>query len=159
MAEDLERVGKLRADSRYHVEVYWDEGMGRITVMGQRGTHLFPEKTRKVYVYPISRLESLLGKTLDSKVQKAKSKMQRRCDKLNTSLDMDQRSQKRFERLYTNDADMPDTDERAKVGDMMYVTDEGWSGEIIGITDLLGPDGGRMLTVRGPNKTLAIINE
>lgn len=103
MAEDLERVGKLRADSRYHVEVYWDEGMGRITVMGQRGTHPFPEKTRKVYVYPISRLESLLGKTLDSKVQKAKSKMQRRCDKLNTFLDMDQQAQREFERSYSVD--------------------------------------------------------
>ena len=103
MADDLERVGKLRADSRYHVEVYWDEGMNRITVFGQRGTHPFPETTDGVYVYPVGRLESLLGKTLESKVRKVKSKMQRKCDKLNTFLDMDQRAEREFKRLYSVD--------------------------------------------------------
>ena len=111
IADDLERVRKLRADSRYHVEVYWDEEMGRVVVMGQRGTHPFPETTREVYVYPVGRLESLLGKTLESKVRKVKSKMQRKCDKLNAHLDMEQRCQKRFERSYaTGDNDMLDID-------------------------------------------------
>lgn len=51
------------------------------------------------------------------------------------------------------------TNRESKIGDTMYAPSKGWSGKIIGITDLLTPSGGRMLTVAGPNKTLAIINE
>ena len=46
-----------------------------------------------------------------------------------------------------------------EIGDEMYVSSKGWSGKIVGITDLLGPKGGRMLTVHGPGKELALINE
>ena len=60
---------------------------------------------------------------------------------------------------YKHSEEPPCADGRAKVGDVVYVPSEGWSGKIKGITDLLRPEGGRMLTISGPNKTLVIINE
>lgn len=81
---------------RYHVTVVCERGV--IKVSAQR-EHSFIDIGRTYHIYPLTWTERVLGTTIEAKVCKAKSKMQRMCCKANGRLDYEQDMCKQLEKV------------------------------------------------------------